>query len=172
MLSIAIVMPCGFEFLINEVMPGVMRPRLREVVSLPTWLYCYMAYVAMRTPDPLTREMLAYARLIIRETQCHGRSAWVEYDHVFQQQMELDSSQRWNVIHSRIQAATLAGQGAWPGGFARCVGSRITRHNSVRWLTCSPQERGNQALLYCLPPPPPPPVAAPRPRCPETVHGI
>ena len=93
MLSIAIVMPCGFEFLINEVMPGVMRPRLWEVVLLPTWLYSYMAYVAMRTPDPLTREMLAYARLIIRgPSTTADRLGW---------SMIMSSSSKWSWTHHK-----------------------------------------------------------------------
>lgn len=27
------------------VFPGVMKPRLREVTTLPTWLYCFLAFV-------------------------------------------------------------------------------------------------------------------------------
>ena len=38
---------------------GTLRPRLRDVPSLSTWLYCYMAYVAKCSMDPLTRDMLA-----------------------------------------------------------------------------------------------------------------
>jgi hypothetical protein len=46
---------------------GATRPRLREVSSLPTWCYCFLGYMAILTPDPTTRDQLAYARLIIRE---------------------------------------------------------------------------------------------------------
>ena len=48
------------------------QTRLREVPSLVSWLYCFAAYVAVRTSDPLTRNMLAYSRLIIREALRHG----------------------------------------------------------------------------------------------------
>ena len=46
----------------------VNRTRLREVPSLVSWLYCFTAYVAVCTSDPLTRNMLAYSHLIIQET--------------------------------------------------------------------------------------------------------
>lgn len=35
-------------------LPGVLKPRLREVTSLPTWLYCFLAYIAVRAGDPCT----------------------------------------------------------------------------------------------------------------------
>lgn len=90
-------------------LPGVMRPRLREVTTLPSWLYCFLAYVAIRSSDPETRDMLAYGRLLIRESQRHGGSGWLAYDKVFRQQAALDSTLRWNSIHPGIQAATLTG---------------------------------------------------------------
>lgn len=91
-------------------MPGILKPRLREVSTLPSWLYCFLAYVAIRTPDTATREMLAYARLIIRESQRHGGNGWLEYDRVFRQQAALDNTMRWNTLDPGIQAGTLMGQ--------------------------------------------------------------
>ena len=31
------------------VLPGVLKPRLREVTTLPSWLYCFLAYMAIRS---------------------------------------------------------------------------------------------------------------------------
>ena len=33
-------------------MLGAMRPRLREITSLPTWCYCFLGYMAILTSDP------------------------------------------------------------------------------------------------------------------------
>ena len=55
----------------------VNRTRLREVLSLVSWLYCFNTYVAIRTSDELTRQMLSYSRLIIHEALHHGGSGWV-----------------------------------------------------------------------------------------------
>ena len=45
--------------------PAHLRPRLREVPSLSSWVYCFCAYIAVLTPDARTQELLAYCRLII-----------------------------------------------------------------------------------------------------------
>lgn len=44
-------------------------PWLREVTSLTTLAYCSLAYVAISTSDPITRDHLAYAQLIILESR-------------------------------------------------------------------------------------------------------
>ena len=61
----------------------VHHTRLREVPSLVSWMYCFAAYVSIRTPDQLTCEMLAYAQLIIREALKHGDPGWAEYNRAF-----------------------------------------------------------------------------------------
>ena len=56
--------------------PAHLRPRLREVPSLSSWVYCFCAYIAVLTPDARTRELLAYCRLIIREALRHRGMGW------------------------------------------------------------------------------------------------
>ena len=90
-------------------MPGILKPCLLDITTLPSWVYCFLAYTAIRSPDPATREMLAYARLVIRESQRHGGNGWLEYDRVFRQQAALDHTMRWNTLHPGIQAETLVG---------------------------------------------------------------
>lgn len=96
-------------------LPGALRPRLREITTLPSWIYCFLAYIAMRSPDAATRDMLAYARLVVREAQRHGGTGWLDYDRVFRQQAALDPTLRWNTLQASIQAATLIGQAAGSG---------------------------------------------------------
>lgn len=100
-----------------QTLPGALKPRLRDVVSLPSWMYCFLAYVAIRSRDPATRDMLAYARLLIREAQRHGGSGWLDYDRVFRQQVAIDRTLRWNSLQSDIQAATLVGCAPGPRKF-------------------------------------------------------
>ena len=120
------------------VLPGVLMPRLREVTTLPSWLYCFLAYMAIRSADQTTRNMLAYARLVIREAQRHGGVGWLDYDRVFRQQAALDSTMQWNTIHPGIQAATLTGRTAKPGVF--CTLCRESDHSA-----------GTCALAYLQP---------------------
>ena len=105
---------------------GPARPRLREITSLPSWLYCFLAYVAIHTNDHATRDQLAYARLLIRESQRHGGGGWLDYDRVFRQQVAIDSALQWNTLHAGLQASTILGQRSSSGIF--CTLCRESDH--------------------------------------------
>ena len=79
----------------------VTHTRLREVPSLVSWPYCFNAYIAVCTSDPLARDMLAYSRLLIREALRHGGSGWLEYDRVFRRQLAINPLLSWNTIKPR-----------------------------------------------------------------------
>ena len=55
------------------------RPRLREISSLASWLYCFLAYAALRCTDSENKHRLVYAHLIIWEAQRHGGQGWQMY---------------------------------------------------------------------------------------------
>ena len=111
-------------------LPGALKPRLREITSIVSWLYCYLAYMAMRTTDPATVHMLAYGRLIIKEAQQHQGNGWLEYDKVFRQQAAIDPARAWNVLHSDIQASTILGRPQAPGGGLYCLRCFESDHRS------------------------------------------
>ena len=94
---------------------GPARPRLREVTTLHTWCYCFLAYISMCTTDATTRDQLAYARLIIKEAQRHGGLGWLDYDRAFRQQAAADPAIRWNTLLPGLQASTILGQPAVSG---------------------------------------------------------
>ena len=95
--------------------PAAFRPRLREVPSLASWVYCFAAYVAVRSSDQQTRDLLAYCRLIIREALRHGGNGWQEYDRSFRRQAAIDATLAWNTLSPGLQASTLVGVGGAPG---------------------------------------------------------
>ena len=70
-----------------------------------------MAYVAVRTSDQTTRDMLAYMRLIIRKAMRHGGPGWQDYYRAFRSQAAIDPSLRWNTLLPDLQASTMFGQG-------------------------------------------------------------
>ena len=116
-------------------LPGVMRPRLREVTNLSSWMYCFVAYVAMRANDQGVRDMLTYACLIIdnqRGSEAWGLG-WLDYDRVFQQQAALDPSLRWNTLHPGIQASTIVGHVA--GSALLCTLCREPDHSMCPFLS-------------------------------------
>ncbi len=92
--------------------PASLRPSLREVPSLSSWMYRFAAYMAVRTTDPQLQEMLAmlaYCRLIIREALRQGGNGWQEYNQTFRRQAAIDTTIPWNTIVPSLQAATLGG---------------------------------------------------------------
>ncbi len=154
-------------------LPGALKPRLQEIATLPSWLYCFLAYVALKAEDPGVRDMLAYARLLIREAQRHGGNGWLDYDRVFRQQAAIDHTLRWNSLHPGIQASTLVGCASGPVTF--CTLCREPDHTAE---LCALSYLQSPASL--LPPTPStaiPPVTSLRPRVPfkrrpESLAGI
>ena len=124
---------------------GPSRPRLREVSNLSTWCYCFLAYVAILTSDPQTRDQLAYARLLIKESQRHSGLGWLDYDRAFRQQAAGDPSLRWNTLIPGLQASTILGHGS-PGHGPFCTLCREADHTRA------------QCALACLEPSTPEPA--------------
>ena len=102
------------------------RTRLREVPSLVSWIYCSNTYMAVRTMDTQTQDMLAYSRLLIRETLRHRGSGWMEYYRVFRQQMAINPQMAWNTLQPGLQAATVLGQGASSGVYCMHTARSVT----------------------------------------------
>ena len=92
------------------------RPRVREVTSINSWLMCFLTFLAVGTSDAVTRERLAYAVLIIRESLRHGGMGWLEYDRLFRQQAALNPSLPWNCMDPGLQASTTLAQRTPAGG--------------------------------------------------------
>ena len=126
-------------------LPGTMKPRLREVSSLASWLYCFLAYMALRCPDRETRDRLVYARLIIKEAQRHGGQGWLAYDKVFASMLHLthpssgtSCTQPFRLPHCLILRQV--GTRVLPPvvvHFAPYIGKWITRLPHVLWPICN-----------------------------------
>ena len=101
--------------LLNGTLPlpftTINRTKVRKVPSLVSWLYCFSAYMAVQTSDPLTRDMLAYAHIIIHEALRHGGSGWMEYDRILRRQVAINPATPWNSLQPSLQVATIPSQG-------------------------------------------------------------
>ena len=75
-------------------LPGMLKPRHRDVMSLPVGIYWFLAYIAIQAKDQGVQDRRAYARLMVSEAQRHGGSNWLDYDCVFRRQAILDPSLR------------------------------------------------------------------------------
>ena len=141
-------------------LPLFTRPRLREVSSLPSWMYCFLTYMAVRTSDQATRDGLAFARLIIREASMHGGQGWLDYDRPAA--AALDPSLPWNALHPSLMASTILGQRSAGGPFCTvCQGFDHHASNCALAYFLQPtrqdttprpppfRQQGNQAVI-CL----------------------
>ena len=60
-------------------------------------MFCFLAYMAVRTNDMETHNMLTYARLVIKEVQRQVGAGWLEYDNWFRPQQAARMVQHsWN----------------------------------------------------------------------------
>ena len=94
----------------GQLLPVSPQPRVREVTTLPSWVCCFLTYLAAGTLDPVTRDKITYAMLVVREAMKHGGRGWLDYDRLFRQQAALNPNLPWNVIHPELQATTILGQ--------------------------------------------------------------
>ena len=140
---------------------------MREIPSLASWLYCFNVFITVRTTDPLTRQMLAYSRLIIREALRHGGSGWIEYDQVFRRQLAIDPSIPWNCLQPSLLAATVFSQPGVAQSGSFCALCRESDHTSSACALPSTQQ-----VTYPTRPPQATPVGVRPPRRPESVLNI
>ena len=119
-----------------------------------------------QTSDQETRDMLSYARLVIREAQCHGGAGWLEYDKWFrQQQAALAKPHPWNELNASLHATTVMSLKS--GETRLCKLCREPDHAESQCALASFQAHLQPALA--LPPLPP---ASKRVTRPETLERI
>ena len=125
----------------QHALTGLPKPRLREVQSPLTWVSSFLAYVAVLTPDPQTRDLLTYGRLVVREAQRHSGPGWSEYDKIFRQHAALDPSVKWNELNPSLHASTVL---TYRSGPSQCCG-----------LCYEPDHNATQCAMLALQPQPP-----------------
>ena len=119
----------------HVVYSGLPKPRLREVQSPFTWVSCFLAYVAVLTPDPKTRDLLTYARLVVVQG---GRS--------MTKNAALDPTVQWNELNPSPTVMTFRAE---PASAVGSVTSRIMRYWHVHCWSCSPViPQCRQCLLH------------------------
>ena len=160
----------------QHALTGLPKPRLREVQSPLTWVSSFLAYVAVLTPDPQTRDLLTYGRLVVREAQCHSGPGWSEYDKIFRQHAALDPSVKWNELNPSLHASTVL---TYRSGPSQCCGLCYEPdHNATQcaMLALQPQPPSLPQAYRRQPPGQPSPTqqGGPirRPVCPETLERI
>ena len=95
--------------------------RLRDISDPLSWVFCYLSFMAVKTPNQETRDLIAYAQIIIELARKHPGLGWYTYDNLFRQQLNAGAGVKWNEVNPSLMAATvLASRGS--------EGSRICPH--------------------------------------------
>ena len=85
--------------------------RMRDIRDPMTWASAFMAFVAARSDNPETRDLLAYGQLVLLLARKHGGLGWVAYDHQFRQQAAAGSTAPWSELNLSLMAATVFATG-------------------------------------------------------------
>ena len=116
---------------------GHTHSKLREVPDPLSWIRCFLLFMAARSDHPETRELAAYAVIIIDIAHFHGCFGWRRYDAVFLQQKAAGATLPWSEINASLMSNTV---------FAMLNGSQ--------GLTCefcfSSGHSKKDCTLYCL----------------------
>ena len=81
--------------------------RLREIKNPLTWVYCFLSFIAAKTDFSATRELVAYAQIVVQLARKHGGVGWLAYDQHFRQQLAGGSGAMWNDINNSLMSATV-----------------------------------------------------------------
>ena len=116
---------------------GHTQSKLCEVPDPLSWVRCFLLFMAARSDHPETRELAAYAVIIIDIARSHGGFGWQRYDAVFWQQKAAGATFPLLEINASLMSNTV---------FAMLNGSQ--------GLTCelcfSSGHSKKDCALYCL----------------------
>ena len=131
-------------------------PKLREISSPLSWVASFILYMAVKTPDSHTRQLLTYTRLILDMARRHSGKGWLEYDRTFRKQMACNPEHAsWGELNPSLLAYAILGsetgiQGVRPGSWCS--------------LCQEPDHKTTECALQSLEPVSTPPLIPPTPR--------
>ena len=67
----------------SSLLSGVPPACLREVMDILTWISCFLYFVATRSEDSATRDLMAYGLIVFHLACKHGGWGWLQYDTAF-----------------------------------------------------------------------------------------
>ena len=81
--------------------------RLREINNPLTWIFCFLSFIAAKTDVEETRDLIAYAQIILQLARRHGGAGWLMYDQQFRQQAAGGALTPWREINNSLLSATV-----------------------------------------------------------------
>ena len=87
----------------SSLLSGAPPAHLREVTDILTWISCFLYFVAARSEDSVTRDLMAYGLIVLHLARKHGGRGWLLYDAAFRQQMAAGSL-AWTDLNASMMA--------------------------------------------------------------------
>ena len=75
-----------------------------------TWVFCFLAFMAVKMDQEEMRSIAAYGIIILQLIRKHGGSGWLLYDRQFCLQQAAGTNLPWTDINPSLLAATVLGQ--------------------------------------------------------------
>ena len=114
----------------SSLLSGAPPARLREVTDILTWISCFLYFVAARSEDSVTRDLMAYGLIVLHLARKHGGRGWLLYDAAFHQQMAAGSLLAWTDLNASMMASMVL-SAADPVGGHFCPLCQAVGHTRV-----------------------------------------
>ena len=87
--------------------PSLGSVKLRNISDPLTWVFCFLSFMAASSDCINTRNMAAYAQIVILQSRKHPGCGWLAYDQLFRQQRAAGVDLPWNDLAPSIMASTV-----------------------------------------------------------------
>ena len=95
----------GQAMVLHGSSPGSVK--LRSISDPLTWVFCFLSFMAASSDCISTRNMAAYAQIVILQSRKHPGGGWLGYDQLFRQHREAGVDLPWNDLAPSIMASTV-----------------------------------------------------------------
>ena len=87
--------------------PSLGSVKLRNISDPLTWVFCFLSFMAASSDCINTRNMAAYAQIVILQSRKHPGGGWLAYNQLSRQQRAAGVDLPWNDLAPSIMASTV-----------------------------------------------------------------
>ena len=81
--------------------------RMRDIADPLTWIFCFFSLIVVRADHEPTKQLVAYAQIIIQLWWKHGGLGWRNYETRFHQQLAAGVQLDWTKVEPSILATAV-----------------------------------------------------------------
>lgn len=81
--------------------------KMREITDPLSWVFCFLSLLAVKSDHELTKQLAAYAQIVIQLAWKHGGMGWKSYDSRFRKQMAAGVPLEWTKVEPSIMSTSV-----------------------------------------------------------------